>query len=155
MFTEMRRKDRQITPTEAEQILKDGDYGVLSMLGTNGYPYAVPLNYVYINDYIYFHGAKDGYKIDCIDNCSNVCFCVVGKSEIISEKFTTDFSSVIVFGKATEAVSEEKTQTLKALIDKYSKDYKSEGYAYIEKALETVKVIKISVEHIQGKSRRK
>ena len=155
MFTEMRRKDRETTLEQAQQILTEGDYGVLSMQGTNGYPYSVPLNYVYKNDYIYFHCAKDGYKIDCIDNCNNVCFCVVNKSEVISEKFTTDFSSVIVFGKATEAVSEEKLESLKALIDKYSGGFKPEGYTYIEKGLDAVKVIKISVENIQGKSRSK
>jgi nitroimidazol reductase NimA-like FMN-containing flavoprotein (pyridoxamine 5'-phosphate oxidase superfamily) len=155
MFTEMRKKDRQTTSIEVEQILKDGDYGVLSMQGTNGYPYSVPLNYVYKNNFIYFHCAKDGYKINCIENCNNVCFCVVGKSEIISEKFTTDFSSVIVFGKVTEVISEEKIQSLKALIDKYSNDHKPEGYKYIEKALDAVKVLKINIENIQGKSRNK
>jgi nitroimidazol reductase NimA-like FMN-containing flavoprotein (pyridoxamine 5'-phosphate oxidase superfamily) len=153
MFNEMRRKDKQITINQAEQILNDGEYGVLSLQGTYGYPYAVPLNYVYKNKNIYFHCAKDGFKLDCIAYDNSVSFCVVSKSEIISSKFTTDFSSVIIFGKAEEAFAEEKNQALKALIDKYSKDYIKEGCAYIEKSIDTVKVIKINVEHITGKSK--
>lgn len=153
MFTEMRRKNRQITIYQAEQILSVCEYGVLSLHGANGYPYAVPLNYVYKDKNIYFHCAPDGFKLDCIALDNSVSFCVVCKSEIISSKFTTDFSSVIVFGKAHEAFAEEKTELLKALIDKYSKDYKKEGYAHIEKSLETLKVIRINIEHITGKSR--
>jgi nitroimidazol reductase NimA-like FMN-containing flavoprotein (pyridoxamine 5'-phosphate oxidase superfamily) len=154
MFNEMRRIERQIQEDEAEQILIDGDYGVLALHGTEGYPYAVPLNYVYKNKCIYFHCAKDGYKIDCINKDLRVSFCVVGKSEVISAKFTAEFSSVIAFGNASEVSGEEKVEALKALIDKYSKDYIKEGYALVEKSINTVKVIKINVEHLTGKARK-
>jgi nitroimidazol reductase NimA-like FMN-containing flavoprotein (pyridoxamine 5'-phosphate oxidase superfamily) len=153
MFTEMRKGDRQISDNQAEAILNNGDYGVLAVNGTGGYPYAVPLNYVYMNKSIFFHCAKEGFKIDCIEKDCSVSFCVVGKSEIISSKFTTDYSSVIVFGSALEAHDEEKKQSLQALIKKYSKDYIKEGYEYIEKAIDDVKVVKISIAHLTGKSR--
>lgn len=47
MFYEMRRKDRLLTEKEAREILSEGEYGVLSTMGENGYPYGVPVNYVY------------------------------------------------------------------------------------------------------------
>ncbi|MGO9458030.1 MAG: pyridoxamine 5'-phosphate oxidase family protein [Acidimicrobiales bacterium] len=55
MFATMRRKDRQLSNSEAEEVLKSGAYGVLSMVGKNGYGYGIPLNYVYKNNSIFFH----------------------------------------------------------------------------------------------------
>lgn len=64
MFYEMRRKDRLLTEKEAKEILSEGEYGVLSTIGEDGYPYGVPVNYVYLNDSIYFHCAADvGHKL--------------------------------------------------------------------------------------------
>jgi nitroimidazol reductase NimA-like FMN-containing flavoprotein (pyridoxamine 5'-phosphate oxidase superfamily) len=66
MFREMRRKDRSISSEQAIQLLKNGQYGVLSTIGENGYTYGVPLNYVYHEGNIYFHCAVEGSKIDNI-----------------------------------------------------------------------------------------
>ena len=58
MFRELRRKNQQLSETEARSILKNGTHGVLSVQGDDGYPYGVPMNYVYGDDAIYFHCAK-------------------------------------------------------------------------------------------------
>ena len=47
MFAEMRRQDRKLTQEEAEAILREGQYGVLSTTGEDGYPYGVPVSYAY------------------------------------------------------------------------------------------------------------
>ena len=60
MFAEMRRQDRKLTREEAETILRDGQYGILSTTGEDGYPYGVPVSYAYENGKIYFHGTCDG-----------------------------------------------------------------------------------------------
>ena len=54
MFRELRRKNQQLSETEARSILKNGTHGVLSVQGDGGYPYGVPMNYVYGDDAIYF-----------------------------------------------------------------------------------------------------
>ena len=55
----------------------------------------------YLNgDELYFHCAKIGHKLDSIKRNNKVSFCVIDKDEIIPEKFTTHYRSVIVFGKA-------------------------------------------------------
>ena len=100
MFREMRRNKQQLSCEECEEILRKSTAGVLAVSGDDGYPYAVPLSYVYCDNKIYFHSAKSGHKIDGIKNNSKVSFCVIAKDEIIPEKFTTYFRSVIVFGKA-------------------------------------------------------
>ena len=54
MFREMRRKKQQIPDNEAIAILENGKVGILAVNGDNGYPYTVPLNYMFYNGKIYF-----------------------------------------------------------------------------------------------------
>jgi uncharacterized protein len=61
---------------------------------------------VYEDGKIFFHCAKEGHKIDGIRRDEKVSFCVVDKDQIVPEKFTTFFRSVIVFGRA-RIVSED------------------------------------------------
>ena len=44
MFRSMRRHDKEMIANETLELLKNGDYGVLSMVGDEEYPYGVPLN---------------------------------------------------------------------------------------------------------------
>lgn len=74
MFREMRRKKQILSNKENIEILEKGTSGVLALLGDNGYPYAVPISYVYDNSKIYFHSAKVGYKIDAMRKCSKAPF---------------------------------------------------------------------------------
>ena len=66
MSRSMRRARLALDERECEEILKRGEYGVLAVQGDEGYPYAVPLNYVFVDGAIYFHSAKEGHKIDAI-----------------------------------------------------------------------------------------
>lgn len=54
MFREMRRSNQQLEREECLRILREGENGVLALLGDGGYPYAVPLNYVFDDGAIYF-----------------------------------------------------------------------------------------------------
>lgn len=58
MFREMRRKKQVLCQEDCTAILTQGTSGVLALAGDGGYPYAVPLSYVYHNRKIYFHCAK-------------------------------------------------------------------------------------------------
>ena len=99
VFRPMRRSRQELSREECEAILKEGTSGVLALLGDGDYPYAVPLSYVYEDGKIYFHCAKTGHKLDAIRRQEKASFCVIGQDQILPEKFTTCFSSVIVFGK--------------------------------------------------------
>lgn len=154
MFKEMRKKDREITVTEAMEILKSCDYGILSTVGENRYPYGVPVSYVYTNDSIYFHSTTEGYKLDNLKNNDKVSFCTVGQTCVLPDKFSTKYESVIVFGRANEVYDNEKNTALLEILKKYSPNYMEKGRAYIENSSNRVKVIKINIEHISGKARR-
>lgn len=111
MFKEIRRKDRKVEPSEAIDILKKCDYGILSTVNENRYPYGIPLSYVYSNDSIYFHNAVGGYKLENIKNNDKVSFFVVGQTDVLSDKFSTKYESVIIFGRAKEVFEDEKKKT--------------------------------------------
>jgi nitroimidazol reductase NimA-like FMN-containing flavoprotein (pyridoxamine 5'-phosphate oxidase superfamily) len=149
----MRRKDRQITPIEAYSILETGVYGILSTLSPEGEPYGVPLNYCLIGEKIYFHCALEGEKIDNMDSCSRVSFCVVGTAEILPDKFSIRYESCIAKGAASESFGEEKRAALEGLVKKYSAEYTPEGMAYIEKLDDRTRVFKIAIDSITGKTR--
>ena len=56
---EMRRKDRQLAPKEAEEILLTGKYGILSIICEDGCPYGLPLSYAYGDGKLYFHHTSE------------------------------------------------------------------------------------------------
>jgi len=150
----MRRKDRMLTHSETRSILENGEYGVLSTLSAAGEPYGVPLNYCVINGGIYFHCAVEGKKITNIQSHPEISFCVVGKTEVLPDKFATRYESCIVQGRASEAFGEEKQTALEGLIRKYSRDFIPAGLEYIEKFKNETRVFKITIECISGKGRK-
>ena len=153
MFNKVRLENREITKAEAMNLLEQNDYGVLSTVGENGYPYGVPMSYVVLDNAVYFHCGKEGHKIDNIKYNDKVSFAVVGKSQTLAKEFTVDYSSVIVFGTTSEVSGDEKYNALLELIKKYSSEFLEEGKAYIAKGQHKTKVIKIQIDHITGKGR--
>ena len=81
MFREMRRIKQELPLDEAKKLLKENKRGVLSFSGDDNYPYSLPINYFYDDEKnrIYFHGAKTGYKIDCIEKNNKSCFVTYGE----------------------------------------------------------------------------
>lgn len=153
MFKEMRRKDRQITIHEAKLILENGEYGIFSTYDGQ-FPYSVPVNYVYFNDCIYFHCAKEGHKLTNIELNPNVSFCVVGRTKLLPEKFSTIYESAILFGRASLVEGEEKRNALLELINKYSPDFIESGIEYINRTIDSTNVVKIEILHLTGKARK-
>lgn len=150
----MRRKDRQLTSEESIEILLRGETGYLSTISADGYPYTVPLNYVFFNNGIYFHCAKEGHKIDNIIKSDKVSFCVACDIENLPEEFSTNYKSVILFGSAKEVIESEKSDALLELIKKYSNQFVEKGKNHLEKAKDSTKVFKINIGHMTGKARK-
>lgn len=152
MFREMRRKDKIKTQEETIQILNECTNGVLAVIGDDGYPYGVPVSYIYNDGKIYFHCAGEGHKLDAIKAEPKVSFTVVGADNIAPDKFTTAYKSVIAFGKASIIdTDEEKMAALNLIREKYSGNFPKEGAAYIEKFWDKTTVVVIEIEHMTGK----
>lgn len=153
MFREMRRGRQQLSNEECKQILCRGTNGILAVQDDHGYPYAVPMSYVYANGAVYFHCAKAGHKMDAIAHCNKASFCVVDKDEIVPEKFTTLYRSVIVFGCAVVVEDkEEKRRSIRALMGKYSPNEGAQKTeAEIDAYWERLCMVKLTIEHMTGK----
>ena len=78
MFRKMRRFKQEMPAEECRELLKTQVRGVLSLLGDDGYPYGLPIDYWYneADGKLYFHGAKEGHKIDAIRACDKASFCI-------------------------------------------------------------------------------
>lgn len=150
----MRRIKQQLSDERALQILKDGKTGILAVNGDDGYPYTVAVNYVYFNDKIYIHSAKEGHKIDAVKSSDKVSFCVIGNDEVFEKKFTTLFRSTVVFGRAKILDDiNDKDEIIKAVTAlglKYNPD-KDGVEKEIKKYLDVMCCIEITPEHITGK----
>ncbi len=152
MFRKMRRKDKAMAEAQIIEVLNAGEEGVLATVGEDGYPYAVPLNYVFHDGCIYFHCALSGHKIENMESNPKVSFCVVSGTKILAEEFSTRFKSVVVFGRAEESLGDEKVQGLTALIKRLAKDHVPAGEKYIKQDQNKTRVFKIKVEHMSGKT---
>ncbi len=154
MFREMRRKNQQLPSQESVKILQNGTSGVLAVLGDDGYPYTVPLSYVYDQqaNKIYFHCAKTGHKIDAVRRLDKVSFCVVQQDEVVPERFTTHFRSVVVFGKIR--IIENGAEWQEAIEKLAARYAPNESRQNIQKEIASSAqfvMLELSVEHMTGK----
>ena len=159
MFREMRRIRQQISTEECEEILRRATSGVLGVYGDDGYPYTVPLSFVYESDgnghsTIHFHCAKTGHKIDAIRRNDKVSFTIIDQDIVMPRERTTKFRSVIAFGRARILEDEEEMRrAANALGDKYSRGFKD---LYMQETEETIRegrlcCVEITIEHMTGK----
>ncbi len=122
----------------------------MAVSGDDGYPYAVPINYVYDGTSIYIHSAAQGHKIDALRRNSKCSLCVVDKDDVIPEEFTSYFRSVIAFGTACFVEStDEKIAALRLLGGKYSPGIDPEAEIY--RFIKTVCIIRIDIDSVTGK----
>lgn len=152
----IRRQDRTLSAVEACALLKEGEYGVLSMISSDGSAYGVPVNYVWDGDEaIYIHCAPAGRKLDSIRHDGHVSFCVVGHTHVVSDKFTTAYESVVLACRAHIGLPEdERWRALRMLIKKYAEQYAAVGEKYAAASFHRTEVIKLVISSMSGKAKR-
>ena len=150
MFREMRRFKQAVPREECEKLLTEEKRAVLSVNGDDGYPYAVPVNFLYADGKIYFHCAKAGHKLDAILRDDKVCF-MVHDSGYRKDDWSYYVTSVVVFGRAKVMTDEaEKREKIRLLGLKY---YPTEQAVdeEISRDFSRVNMVEITIEHITGK----
>jgi nitroimidazol reductase NimA-like FMN-containing flavoprotein (pyridoxamine 5'-phosphate oxidase superfamily) len=153
MFREMRRIRQQISEEECLKVLEAGRRGTLALLGDDGYPYAVPVNYWYSRgqNCLYFHGAGEGHKIDAVKRCDKASFNVLSEGWHGKDEWWMQFNSVIVFGRihiVEDAALKEKA--LRELGLKYYPDPETVENL-VQKHLGHICILELRPEHITGK----
>ena len=153
MFRPMRRMKQEVSKEECRAILSEEKRGVLAVIGDEGYPYAIPLNFYYEpeEETIYLHGAKEGHKIDAVRSCDKVCFTVWNRGCQKDGHWSYYVTSVVAKGRAElvtdEAVALEKCRKL-ALKYFPTKEQVEEDLA---RSFPRVQVIAVHIEHMTGK----
>lgn len=151
-FRPMRRFRQQLSAAECESVLARCTSGVLALAGDGGYPYAVPLSYVYTDGKLYFHSAVQGHKVDAVNRESRCSFCVVYRDDVRPAEFTTHFCSVIAFGQIHIVEdADEQLQALRAIGRRYSPGDEQGLQHEISKAAGRVLILRLDIEHITGK----
>jgi len=162
----MRRSEFQIeNQDEIETFIKNAEVGHLGIVDQEGYPRIVPLNYIYVDGSIYFHGALDGEKFELYQSNPKVTFSIDVPYSIIPSYWTakdyacpasTFFKSVHIRGGG-EIVDDlnDKARFLQLFMEKYQPEG---GYKEIavddplyKKALIEVTLFKVSVEKMETK----
>ncbi|MBO7572861.1 MAG: pyridoxamine 5'-phosphate oxidase family protein [Bacteroidales bacterium] len=151
-FRAMRRNRQQLTHEECQKILDKSTSGVLSLIGDGGYPYGVPMSYVYHNGKIFFHSATTGHKIDAIGTEEKCSFTIIAQDDVHNEEYTTYFRSVIVFGRIHIIEDEaEKLAALRSLGERYNPNDNAGLQREIDKGFSHLHILRLDIEHISGK----
>ncbi|MBO7673473.1 MAG: pyridoxamine 5'-phosphate oxidase family protein [Atopobiaceae bacterium] len=151
MFRQMRRHNQQLEHEACERILEHAPRGVLAVLGDDGYPYTVPMDFVYDQGRIYFHSAVEGHKLDAIQACDKCSFCVLDEGVREEDDWWYHFNSVIVFGRIRRMTDKgDMVAALRKIGAKYfPSDYDTEGD--IARSFAHVAVLELTIEHMTGK----
>ena len=156
----MRRKRQELPKEECEKILRNATAGVLSVLGDGGYPYGVPMSFVYAEGKLYFHSAVEGHKLDAIAKNDKCSFTIINQDEIHPDEYTTYFRSVIAFGRIRRLGSREDIlHGLQLLGGKYNPGDHVGLQHEIDKSVAMpggiphtrVTVLRMEIDHISGK----
>ena len=150
MFRPMRRGRQALTVAQCEDILLRGSHGVLALTGDEGWPYAVPMSYVYHEGTLYFHSARSGHKLDALRADDRGSFCVVDRDDVVSAEFTTYYRSAVAFGRVRELEGEELERALVLLCEKYAPGEPRRDEV-IRREQSAVCMLALTVEHLTGK----
>ena len=154
-MNEMRRKDRKMDEAFAWSVFDRSDCQILATVNKDGTPYAVPLSCSRIGKDIYFHCAKEGQKLDNILDQESVCLTAVGEIHVPDGKFTTEFESCVLCGKASFVEEiREKTEALRAICQRYAPKNMNRFEEAIEKSIKITAIVKIEVSAVSGKRKK-
>lgn len=152
MFRDMRRKKQQVEEAEAKAVIAKGMRGTLSLIGDDGYPYGVPLDYYYdeAENQIYFHGAKDGHKIDAINTCDKACFTIWNEGYKKEGDWAFTITSVIAFGRVSLPTDPDLTaEKVRKIAVKY---FPTDEIVEEEmKSIDRTQLFVFDIEHMTGK----
>jgi hypothetical protein len=153
-FREIRRRDRAVSEDAAREILARADYGVLSTVGADGWPYAVPVNHVLSGDTLYVHCAKAGHKLANISSEERVCYCAVASATVLPLELAMLYESAVAFGRASLVADEtEKRHALELLAVRFCGGVTPEAEREIAKDGFRAAIVRIRLERITGKAR--
>lgn len=153
MIPVMRRGRQALSRAVCEDILTRGTAGVLALADADGFPYTVPLSYLYQEGKIWFHCARAGYKLDLLRQNPRASFCVIGQDQVVPEEYTTDYRSVVARGVIREVTDPAaRDDIVRRLGRKYSPAQPEAALeAELDQYRDAVCILELTVEQLTGK----
>lgn len=149
----MRRKDKEIQ--DSDQIKKIIEKAQVCRLGlsNDNKPYIVPVSYGYDGNFIYFHTAVEGTKIDYMTTNPHICFELEYDVKVITNdtlacKWTQSFYSVIGFGTVREITDhQDKVKAFNHIM----KHYSGREWEFNEELFNKTRHWQITIDQVSGK----
>ncbi len=151
----MRRKEREMPEAFALEVVDKCMYATLATAGTDGQPYCVPVSVVRDGRVVYIHCAMQGRKTDNMRDSPKVCISCVGDVHLVEDKFTVEYESAVIFGRAEEVTAdEEKTQALKLICERFAPSQMQAFDQAVQRSLHRTAVWKVQATEVTGKRKK-
>ena len=155
----MRRKDREVLDeVKIDKFIRNCDCCRIGFYDKeNNEVYIVPLNFGYSNvdnkRVFYFHGAKEGRKIELISKTKKVSFEMDSNHELIVGKMACNYSERYqsVMGTGLISFVEDKDEKIAALNEIMFQSTGKKDWEFPEPMLNAVAVFKIEVTSLSCK----
>ena len=154
MFREMLRKKQALTLDECVRVLREEKRGVLSVIGDDGYPYALPIDHYWADDgHIYFHCGRTGHKLDAVRKHDKVSYCVCDEGFRKEGEWALNIRSVVIFGRMHPVDEEDDAMRRKIAIGLCRKFTDDEAFLQneLKNALPRASFLELIPEHMTGK----
>jgi nitroimidazol reductase NimA-like FMN-containing flavoprotein (pyridoxamine 5'-phosphate oxidase superfamily) len=154
---QVRRADRVMAQDKVLEMLARGRHGRLASVGADGYPYCVPLLYVWMDDELFVHNsAARGHTRMNIEHEARVCFEIDEAGEVFDYgRFECDSSvayrSIVLFGKI-RVIDDRvlKQRFCDGLMAKYGNPDNGRPKGFYPR-LDMIAVYAIAIERMTGK----
>ena len=152
----MRRSDREKPKEFALALVDKSGYSVMATVSPDGSPYCIPLSFAREGEWLYFHSALEGHKIDNLRHNNKVCISCVGEQRAVPGEFALEYESAVVYGTALEVTDrEEKTRILAFIGRRFAPDSMAGFDKYTEQRIDVTAVWKIHIDELSGKARKR
>jgi uncharacterized protein len=149
----MRRKEKEIVDFEDIVGIIDKCKFCRIAFSHENQPYVIPTCFGFEPNYLYFHSACEGLKIDILRKNPNVCFQMDCDTELVpSEKacnWGVKFKSIIGYGIAEIITATSRKREILSIIMKKYSDHSH--YDFSEAFLLKTCVVEISIKSMTGK----
>lgn len=141
-------------PRDILDIIENCQVCYVSMVDADNKPYVIPMNFGFADNTILLHGAKHGKKIDILKNNPGVCIVfsidhqLRWQNEEVACSWSMKYRSVLAYGKVEFIDSNAEKE---AVFHQFMKNYSEKNFKFNKPSLEEVQIIKVPVDHFEGR----
>ena len=140
-------KREVVSREKIDKFIKECSVVRIGMI-SGGEPYIVPLNFVYFEEYVYFHCADTGRKVEAIRENPLVCLEFDEMHGIAEESADTFYTSIIAWGSALE---EKNPDTAKKVLEQICSKYLKKPKVVTDEMVAGTTIVSVRINRVTGK----